>query len=508
MQLHTSARLARFVMALLVMGAAILSWTTYGMAQSLIYSAEMTSSAGWTMQELGTGGTFNTWGFDYSTLGIPEAPNTDPGDAATRGLQLKANVNVAFGGDQIAAVYEDPAFTGQYTLQVDAWLNWAADDDQVGTTEHGGVYVGFDTSDAAFDTPAQNGAGLLWSSDGGCLNCDYILTKDAAELDTFSGQYSAVDFGFGNQPGYDNTDGNADFDIPTIFPSFDIAAATNNQQGMGTQRAGAAGYQWVTITAEVDTNAIGNGTNGTPGIATFTIRNAASGDALLVGTVDNSVDDILDDDMDGDECSGGEDICTGEAPVGMDGGIGLMLVDFFTSNASNADWAFALYDNVRVYDGFLNNVTCDFNGDGNCDVADMDMLGAEVIAGTNDMAFDLTGDGMVDLADRDAFLAEAATENGFSEPYQLGDADLDGVTDGQDFIAWNANKFSAPSATNPWSEGDFTLDNAVDGQDFIAWNINKFNAISDAAVPEPATGSAWLLVMLGCVIRRRLRVCK
>ena len=63
------------------------------------------------------------FGFDYSAFGIPEAPNSDPNDTATSGLRLATNITGFFGGTSVAAVYEDPNFfSGQYTVQVDAWL--------------------------------------------------------------------------------------------------------------------------------------------------------------------------------------------------------------------------------------------------------------------------------------------------------------------------------------------------------------------------------------------------
>ena len=385
-------------------------------------------------------------------------------------------------------------------MQVDAWLNWSADDDLNGTTEHAGVYAGFDPGSVDSSAPAQSGAGLLWSSDGDCGNCDYILAKNGpgagdGELDLDSGQYSVSDFGFGNQSGYDNTDVNTDpmngaiVDIPAIFPEFDIAAATNNMNGTGTQRAGAAGFQWVTVTAEVDTNAMGTGNVNVPGLASFTIANAASGEELFVGTIDNSSD--LNP--------------AGEISVDMSGGIGLMLVDFFSSNASDPNFAFALYDNVRVYDGFFNDTPDgDFNGDTNWDCADIDALVAEMVAGTNNPDFDLTGDGDVDADD----LAEWLVVGGAANPddtsggnaFLPGDADLDGNVNGADFLIWNNNKFTTTPA---WCSGDFDGDGNVNGADFLIWNDNKFTSADVASVPEPAGA---LLVILGTLaLVRRLR---
>ena len=152
--------------------------------------------------------------------------------------------------------------------------------------------------------------------------------------------------------------------------------------------------------------------------------------------------------------------------------------------------------------------SCDFTGDGLCDVADIDLMQllgplADGVPATGNEQFDLNGDATIDLTDRDQWLAIAATSNGLGSPYKLGDANLDGIVDGQDFLAWNAAKFSNSLR---WSDADFTADGVVEGQDFLAWNANKFTSSDGAsAVPEPGTGLVSLVAMLllEAVSRRR-----
>jgi glucose/arabinose dehydrogenase len=131
-----------------------------------------------------------------------------------------------------------------------------------------------------------------------------------------------------------------------------------------------------------------------------------------------------------------------------------------------------LFEIVAV-DGDFTVPGGDFNQDGQFNCDDIDALTAEIAGGGNDPLFDLTGDAIVDLLDRDAWLAIAATENGFSAPYLLGDANLDGFVDGIDFIIWNENKFTSAAA---WCKGDFSADGFVDGLDFILWNNHKFQS--------------------------------
>ncbi|MCA9230602.1 MAG: hypothetical protein KDA57_08120 [Planctomycetales bacterium] len=322
--------------------------------QTLLFSDNLSTGAGWQYSHFGGTAKPGTtdissadFGFDYSQLGIPEAPHSLPGDLGTAGLRLAANTPGLWAGDQIAAVYQDPSFSGQYTLQVDVWLNWAASPTGAGTTEHAGVLVGFNLADAQNSfAPGQNGAGVLFDSDGdancGTGICDYMLVKDGAELDLASGQYGESSFGAGNQHGYDDGDSNANLNLQTLFPSFNIAAVTGGQNASGTQPAGSLGFQWVTVTLEVDADAAGSGINGHSGTVQVTLASQQSGNSFVLGTIDNSVDD---NPFDG--------VNTEERPAHLEGGIGLMITDLYASGPSNPYHAFALFDNVRVYDGLV-----------------------------------------------------------------------------------------------------------------------------------------------------------
>lgn len=115
---------------------------------------------------------------------------------------------------------------------------------------------------------------------------------------------------------------------------------------------------------------------------------------------------------------------------------------------------------------------CDFDGDGACNVTDIDALVAEIASATHDATFDLNLDGQVNLADRDQWLVSAGAANLTGRNrYLLGDANLDGVVDGLDFIDWNRYKFTSVAA---WSVGDFNADGMVDEADFVIWDSHKF----------------------------------
>ena len=144
----------------------------------------------------------------------------------------------------------------------------------------------------------------------------------------------------------------------------------------------------------------------------------------------------------------------------------------------------------------------DFNGDGVWDTMDIDLLGKEIIAGTNNSDFDITGDAAVNQDDLNQWLSDAATENGFGVPYLGGDANLDGTVDAQDLnslaLNWQQN-------VDPWSQGDFNTDGFVDASDLNALALNWQSSIPSAAaaVPEPNSLAILCLCVITIVLGRR-----
>lgn len=152
---------------------------------------------------------------------------------------------------------------------------------------------------------------------------------------------------------------------------------------------------------------------------------------------------------------------------------------------------------------------CDFDGSGSCDIDDIDMLVAEIVAGTNDPTFDLNADDEVtldDVTDENVGWLRLAGEQeiGPGLSYLAADINLDTFVDGLDFIEWNMNKFQDGGL---WSLGDVNADGFTDGLDFIIWNQLKFTSSTDgnAAVPEPS-GILALLVGTLLLVRRSRRL--
>ena len=143
----------------------------------------------------------------------------------------------------------------------------------------------------------------------------------------------------------------------------------------------------------------------------------------------------------------------------------------------------------------------DFDGSGECDVTDLDMLMYTGL-GSDDMSFDLDGSGTVDLADRDAWLRA-----GNSLP---GDANFDGVTNASDLNAVGSN-WLATDVTS-WASGDFNGDGNTDATDLndlgLVWTntAEDFAAAGGAAaapVPEPSSCISLLIALsVLCGFRR------
>jgi hypothetical protein len=133
----------------------------------------------------------------------------------------------------------------------------------------------------------------------------------------------------------------------------------------------------------------------------------------------------------------------------------------------------------------------DYNDNGTVEQADLDLLGIEIAAGTNNVVFDVNGDQLVNAADRDVFLGGDLISSGNK---LNGDAEFDGQVQFADFVILSSNF----GKSGVWSQGDFDVDGVVQFGDFVILSNNFGQSVAAAAaVPEPATTT---LLSLTCLV--------
>ena len=112
----------------------------------------------------------------------------------------------------------------------------------------------------------------------------------------------------------------------------------------------------------------------------------------------------------------------------------------------------------------IDDPLVDFDGDGQMDAPDIDLLAAAIRSGKAEAsAHDLSGDGLVDAADY-RFLVETLMQTHF------GDANLDGTFNSSDLVLiFQGGKYEDGIEDNAtWAEGDFNGDGEFTTADLVA----------------------------------------
>jgi hypothetical protein len=188
-----------------------------------------------------------TFNFDYSSLGIPSAPNST--NSSTLGVQMKANLTLG----AVAAVSLSPAsqiFSGDYRVRFDAWINvngplGGSSSGGPGSTEFLTAGIGTSgtrvewTGNASADGFYFSANGDGGSSDTATTTADYNAYLGATVQAAATGDYWA---------GTDTTArGNGNNYYLTAFPNGAAAPALqqiNFPQQSGNLNAGTLGLAW------------------------------------------------------------------------------------------------------------------------------------------------------------------------------------------------------------------------------------------------------------------------
>ena len=406
------------------------------LAQDVVFQSNFDAEDGFVALP-GSEDTRFTFGYDYAEFDdIPEAPNSAATAGAERsGLKLEANL-FELTATEIAVATAGLELSGQYEVQVDAWLNYNFPDGAAGTTEFGGLAVGHDG-----ETGGRNGASFIYDTDGDSSR-DYILYKDLERQELETNQYAVESL---------NNDSDA---FTAAFPPIDLESAVPGQFIFGMTPAGSGGFRWMTITASVDTDALGPaGVTDDTGIATFTIMDTETGNAVEIGTIDNS---------------------NGTA-VNLGGDVAVLFADIFSSVSPTEELSFGIFDNLIISTTSVAD-PLDCNGDGMVTAEDVVCATGDTIAGT--------------LEAIGAF---------------AGDLDLDGEVGFPDFLTLSAN-FGDDDLAGSYGNGDVDLDGSIGFQDFLALSANfGMSAAGAAAIPEPHGMSLGLVAFGGLVTVARRR---
>jgi hypothetical protein len=151
---------------------------------------------------------------------------------------------------------------------------------------------------------------------------------------------------------------------------------------------------------------------------------------------------------------------------------------------------------LSLYQAAISSTTVgDFNSDGQLNEADVNLLSAQVRAGTNDLNFDLNSDNMVNLTDHNVWVKDLRFT-------WFGDADLNGEFNSTDFVSvFQAGKFETNNPAS-WSEGDWNGDGIFSSSDFVKafqdGGYEKGPRTALQAVPEP--GALVLMLIAGACL--------
>lgn len=321
----------------------------------VLFEDQLNSATGWSLvHEADPSDNVVEFGYDYSVFGIPEAPNSKPGDDATSGLRMQANRDFGI-TNSVAAFPTGMTFSGQFTYQFDMWLNAVGPFPLGGTgsTEFGGGAVGFDN---ATTTPLSGGS-LLVSGEGGSGSDWRLYGGD--EFQAY-GTHIDPDTQVNDlyAPEMPNANGNANSYLEPIFPGktapdaqLNVDPPITNLDQSGTLLNGTLGFRWSTFKFTVDTVA---------GTALVQVTDAETDVTANIGTF-NLTNTYVD-----------RDSIETKIITSLEGNVALIYRDLFSSLIEEqlTDYSFGLFDNVIVEQVTAGGLDGDYNDNGTVDAAD------------------------------------------------------------------------------------------------------------------------------------------
>ncbi len=395
--------------------------------------------------------------YDYSQVGIPEAPNSTNG--GTTGVRFSVNddfpdtvpqtTGVQIVPTGLEEILEDNDF--EFTITYDLWMNvnGPLPAGGTGSTEAMMVGVGFSGLDP-IEAGNTDGTYFTLTGEGGA----------ATDVRSFS---TNVGYNGSNPDGtpINVSDSLEDPYFAEIFPggidvsTLPVQGGVDNQTGITD--AGQMAFEWHQVRVDVRDN-----------------------------VVSFYVDDLL---------------IAREVEAWVEGNIFVGYADYFSSVSDFPEWHFSIVDNLKVFPPLIG----DFNRNGVLDAPDIDLLSAEVREPTGNLEYDLNGDEDVTNEDRIIWVTDPNLANTY-----FGDANLDGQFNTGDFVlVLSAGEYEDGIPENStWATGDWNGDADFDTGDLVL-------ALSDGgyelgpragvlAVPEP---SSILLALIGlgllAVNRRR-----
>jgi len=222
--------------------------------------------------------------YDYSTVGIPSAPNSIGG--TTLGVRFRANLDATTGAQAINISPTGGSFTGNYRMRFDVWINANGPFPAggAGSTQFGTAGVGtLGTSVQKSSVPAD---GAWFAVDGeGQSGIDYRAYRAASLEGPTSIAYAATDSGAINRRSADNPYYHTAFPGGQQAPAAQQAAfpasadPANNQEG--ALKAGTVGFGW----RQVEITKVGNDVTWTiDGLTIATLTGATlAGNNIFVG---------------------------------------------------------------------------------------------------------------------------------------------------------------------------------------------------------------------------------